>query len=357
MSMLVESEEKLRSKILVMTIEELDLCVRSYNCLKRAGINNVEELIDKTPAEVSNIRNLPTRCYEEIVNKLKSMGLCLKGQSFNTSINELEDEADLLLCEEDKWEVNESLNLKFLQYLNDSYYVKGIDACSARHIVIPSVYLDRKVTRIFSCAFKNQTSIISVTIPEGVFSIGRFAFSGCTSLTQVNIPEGMLRIQEGAFAKCTSLVSVCIPKTVTVILYNTFRSSGLESIVIPSSIESIRGGAFKDCTSLKDIYFDGTIQQWGAIRKSDHWDDCTGDYTIHCIDGTISKEKSTVERLTIMHELWVRNFSNITIEKIVQILEEIRINYGHDKAEAKAKEIRLLIETGISAAELLQKLN
>ena len=81
MSMLVESEEKLRSKIFVMTIEELDLCVRSYACLKRAGINTVEELIEKTPTEVTNIKNLPPRCYDEIVNKLLSMGLCLKGQN------------------------------------------------------------------------------------------------------------------------------------------------------------------------------------------------------------------------------------------------------------------------------------
>lgn len=80
MSVLVECEEKLQSKVLVITIEELDLCVRSYVCLKRAGINTVNELIEKTPAEISNINNLTPRCYDEIVNKLLSMGLCLKGQ-------------------------------------------------------------------------------------------------------------------------------------------------------------------------------------------------------------------------------------------------------------------------------------
>ena len=78
MSMLMESKEELRSRVYIMRIEELDLSVRSYYCLKRAEINTVNELIEKTPEEVSNIKNLPHRCYEEIVNKLMSMGLCLK---------------------------------------------------------------------------------------------------------------------------------------------------------------------------------------------------------------------------------------------------------------------------------------
>ena len=78
MSMLVESEEELRAKILAMNIEELDLSVRSYICLKCADINTVEELIEKTALEISNIENLRPRCYEEIVNKLHTIGLSLK---------------------------------------------------------------------------------------------------------------------------------------------------------------------------------------------------------------------------------------------------------------------------------------
>lgn len=67
-------------------------------------------------------------------------------------------------------------------------------------------------------------------------------------------------------------------------------------------------------------------------------------------------KETTIERLILMHELWEWNLSDTTIETIVQIIENIRINHGHDKAEAKAKEIRLLMETGISEAEFLQKL-
>lgn len=66
-------------------------------------------------------------------------------------------------------------------------------------------------------------------------------------------------------------------------------------------------------------------------------------------------QTQTIERLKLMHELWARNLSDTTIEAIVQIMESMRTEQGH--SEAEAKEIRELIETGISEAELLKTLN
>lgn len=63
-----------------------------------------------------------------------------------------------------------------------------------------------------------------------------------------------------------------------------------------------------------------------------------------------------IERLKLMHERLERNFSDDTQEAITQIIESLRINQGHHAAEAKAKEIRELIESGLSEAELLQKI-
>jgi len=60
-----------------MTIEELDLSVRSYNCLKRAGINTVEDLISRTEEDMMKVRNLGRKSLEEVVNKLKALGLSL----------------------------------------------------------------------------------------------------------------------------------------------------------------------------------------------------------------------------------------------------------------------------------------
>ena len=66
-----------KSKVLEMTIEELDLSVRSFNCLKRANINTVEDLISKTEDEMMKVRNLGRKSLEEVMNKLAMMGLSL----------------------------------------------------------------------------------------------------------------------------------------------------------------------------------------------------------------------------------------------------------------------------------------
>ena len=72
---MVEKEESKKEKVLEMAIEELDLSVRSYNCLKRAGIVNVEDLTNKTEDEMMKVRNLGRKSLEEVTNKLHSLGL------------------------------------------------------------------------------------------------------------------------------------------------------------------------------------------------------------------------------------------------------------------------------------------
>ena len=74
---MVEKEDSGKEKILEMTIEELDLSVRSYNCLKRAGINTVHDLTEKTQEEMIKVRNLGSKSLEEVLNKIDSLGLSL----------------------------------------------------------------------------------------------------------------------------------------------------------------------------------------------------------------------------------------------------------------------------------------
>lgn len=75
---MVEKEEDQKEKILEMTIEELDLSVRSYNCLKRAGINTVYELTQKTEEDMMKVRNLGKKSLEEVQSKLAELGLSLR---------------------------------------------------------------------------------------------------------------------------------------------------------------------------------------------------------------------------------------------------------------------------------------
>ena len=75
---MVEKEEGKKEKVLEMSIEELDLSVRSYNCLKRAGINTVEDLANKTEDEMMKVRNLGRKSLEEVLNKMAELGLALR---------------------------------------------------------------------------------------------------------------------------------------------------------------------------------------------------------------------------------------------------------------------------------------
>ena len=75
---LIEKEEDKKEKVLEMTIEELDLSVRSYNCLKRAGINTVQELTERTMDDMMKVRNLGKKSLEEVEQKLEALGLSLK---------------------------------------------------------------------------------------------------------------------------------------------------------------------------------------------------------------------------------------------------------------------------------------
>jgi hypothetical protein len=98
-------------------------------------------------------------------------------------------------------------------------------------------------------------------------------FSGCISLTSIAIPAGVTRIDYMAFSSCTSLTSVTIPE----------------------SVSSIGKHAFLYCTSLTSITYNGTMEQWDAVAKHDSWDTNTGDYTIHCTDGDITKTKLSTD--------------------------------------------------------------
>ena len=82
-STVVEKPTDSKSKVLELTIEELDLSVRSFNCLKRANINTVEDLISKTEDEMMKVRNLGRKSLEEVINKLAMMGLSLADEENN----------------------------------------------------------------------------------------------------------------------------------------------------------------------------------------------------------------------------------------------------------------------------------
>lgn len=131
------------------------------------------------------------------------------------------------------------------------------------------------------------SKLTSITIPENITSIGRCAFSGCDSLKSITIPDSVTSIGSSAFENCSGLTSIVIPDSVTSIDHWTFQyCTGLTSATIGNGVKSISRYAFWDCASLKDIYFNGTKDQWNVIKKIDSG---IKNCTIHCTDGDLEE--------------------------------------------------------------------
>lgn len=119
---------------------------------------------------------------------------------------------------------------------------------------IVSITLPQGVTSIGNYAFMSSTSLTSVTIPNSVTAIGNAAFWDCIGLTSFTIPNSVTSIGNYAFYNCSSLISVTIGKGVTDIGVSAFLNcSSLTSVTIPNSVKSIGGGSFASCSGLASI--------------------------------------------------------------------------------------------------------
>ena len=137
---------------------------------------------------------------------------------------------------------------------------------------LASVTIPDSVTSIDNGAFYNCSSLESVTIGNSVTSIGYEAFYNCSSLASVTIPDSVTSIDSGAFKYCSSLASVTIPDSVTSIGEYAFRDcSSLESVTIGNSVTSIGNYAFSGCDSLTNVTFEDT-STWYYTSNYDYTD-------------------------------------------------------------------------------------
>lgn len=165
------------------------------------------------------------------------------------------------------------------------YIVTGLKSEISGEIVIPSTYKGLPVTEIGDMAFKENSSITSVTIPDSITSIGDYAFFRCPNIATINMGNGVTSIGGAAFQRCSSLTSITIPASVTnlgnTIFYectslksatiladvSTIKMSqfnycsSLEWIILSTSITLIEYQTFMYCTSLTSVYYLGTPEQ------------------------------------------------------------------------------------------------
>ena len=129
-----------------------------------------------------------------------------------------------------------------------------------------TVSIPAGVTSIGSYAFSSCTALTAITIPDGVTSIGSNAFSGCSNLASVNIPDGLTSIDSYLFDACGNLANVNIPATVTSIGASAFRNcTKLESITLPVSVTIVGSQAFRNCSMLAEVnIFSPSLQTYGS---------------------------------------------------------------------------------------------
>lgn len=111
------------------------------------------------------------------------------------------------------------------------------------------------VVGIGTGAFQNY-SLLSVTIPEGVETIGNNAFSNCHSMRSIKLPESIIQIGNNAFSDCSSLDTIAIPRKVESIGNYAFAWTGIKEIVIPATTKSIGNSVFEDCRQITSISVD-----------------------------------------------------------------------------------------------------
>ncbi len=211
--------------------------------------------------------------------------------------------------------------------LSHIYIHEGVneicDAAFYRCNSLITIDLPSSITFIGNNVFYGCSSITTITIPTNVTNIGSSVFVGCNSLENITVEEGnmvyhsegncliettskrliagihssviptdgsIISIGTDAFYDCKKLTDIEIPNGVTSIGNSAFNNcSNLVSIIIPDDVTSIEYAAFYNCGNLIKIIFNGTIEQWNNITKGSRWNTNTGEYTIYCTDGNISK--------------------------------------------------------------------
>ena len=197
----------------------------------------------------------------------------------------------------------------------DSVTVIGNSAfygCSS----LSSIIIPDKVTEIARCAFTDCSKLESINIPNGVRKIEYGVFLNCKSLSRVELPNSVYIIEDCAFSNCSSLTSIAIPGSVKIIGNHAFyycekltsvtiptdvteigkyafcSCNALTTVTIPDSVTIIGDYAFSCCADLTKIIYQGTKEEWQSIIKGYDWDNPSGEYTVECIDITLTQEEA-----------------------------------------------------------------
>ena len=146
--------------------------------------------------------------------------------------------------------------------------ITSIGTSSFMYCALTNFDLAESVTNIGQMAFYGCSGLTSVTIPKGVKNLGVEAFGLCGALTNLTMESGLISLEEGAFFGCGGLTSVTLPPTVASLADGVFSwCSGLKSVSIPGPVTNFQGGMFDNCYSLTGIVLPAGINNigWGTF--------------------------------------------------------------------------------------------
>ncbi|MBE6565866.1 MAG: leucine-rich repeat domain-containing protein [Ruminococcaceae bacterium] len=165
-----------------------------------------------------------------------------------------------------------------------------------------SVSIPDSVVVMGDYVFGNCSSLERITLPEGLTVIGENMFSGCGALQEVNIPDSVRRIGENAFEGCDKLIQtegdigyvgnwavscdrsashVVLREGTVGLIDKLFYDYGkVAYVTVPRSVKYIGSRAFADISSLKEIFYQGTCEEWNAVEKGENWDQYSSWYSV-----------------------------------------------------------------------------
>lgn len=223
---------------------------------------------------------------QEAADYIRSKAHLLKKKDLSTLYDEYESDYESGSAKELTelfWEIGID-PLSYMEYVPMAY--------AAEMDTTMSIDIPNNVIGIGNGAFFYCSNLVSVTIPDSVTRIYDHAFCDCHGLKSVRMPKEVEFIDDSAFRDCRSLTSITIPNKMSHIKLCTFDGCvSLTSVKIPKSITYIDTYAFRDCFKLTSIYYSGSKKEWNSIDKDDEWDVDSGNYVVHCTDGTINKGK------------------------------------------------------------------
>ena len=177
---------------------------------------------------------------------------------------------------------------------------------------LKSINLPDGITLISDSAFYGCNNLENITIPGNVTEIGNYVFSGCTSLTNITIPDNVTEIGDSAFSNCASLTNITIPGNVTKIgNYAFVGCTSLTNITIPKNVTNIKVGAFEMCDNIKNVFVED-ISTWCKILFGDEHSNPLYYADNLYVDGKLVSQLAIPEGVTSIWALAFANFDGLT---------------------------------------------